>query len=72
LGELFGKAVVFVVCGVEVGFCPFGADTQRVARLFQCGDARVGGGGELVECVLVVGAPLTLAFHGGSAAERRA
>ena len=56
LGELFGKSLVFDACGVEVGFCSFGADAQGVAGLFQRGDAGVGGGGELVEFALVVGA----------------
>jgi hypothetical protein len=55
LGELFGEAVVFGAGGVEVGFCPLGADAQGVAGFFQGGDAGVGGVGELVECVLVVG-----------------
>jgi len=53
---LFGKALVFGARGVKVGFCPFSADTQSVAGLFQRGDAGAGGGGELVECALVVGA----------------
>jgi hypothetical protein len=56
LDELFGKALVLGACGVKVAFCTLGADAQCVAGLFQSGDAGVGGGGELVECVPVVGA----------------
>jgi hypothetical protein len=41
--------------GVKVGLCPFGADAECVAGLFQGGDACIGGGGELVECLPVVG-----------------
>jgi hypothetical protein len=48
LGELFGKALVFGACGVEVAFCPLGTDAQRVAGFFQGGNAGAGGGGELV------------------------
>ena len=29
LVELFGKSLLFGSCGVEVGFCPFGADAER-------------------------------------------
>jgi len=54
LGELLGKALVFGTCGVEVGLCAFGADAQGIAGLFEGGDAGAGGGGELVECALVV------------------
>ena len=56
LGELFGEALVFGAGGVEVCFGSFGADAECVAGFFQGGDAGAGGGGELVECVLVVGA----------------
>jgi hypothetical protein len=56
LGELFGKPLVFRAGGVKVAFRSFGADAQCVAGLFQGGDAGVGGRGELVERVLVVGA----------------
>ena len=55
-GRVVRKALVFVARGVKVGFCPFGADAKSVASLFQCGDAGVGGRGELLECALVVGA----------------
>jgi hypothetical protein len=42
--------------GVEVGFCPFGADAQGVAGLFQRGDAGVvgvvTGGADIAVCAL--------------------
>lgn len=54
-GELFGKTLVLGAGGVEVAFRSLGADAQRVAGLFEGGDASVGGGSELVERVPVVG-----------------
>ena len=55
LGESFGKAAVVGACSVKVGFRPLGANAQGVAGLFQSGDACVGGSGELVQCLPVVG-----------------
>jgi hypothetical protein len=53
---LFGEALVFGAGGVEVGFRSFGEDAERVAGFFQGGDAGTGGCGELIECLLVIGA----------------
>jgi hypothetical protein len=53
---LFGKTLAFGACGIKIGFCSLSPDTQGVAGFFQRGDAGAGGGGELVECSLVVGA----------------
>jgi hypothetical protein len=56
----------FSVCGgVKVGFRSLGADSLRVAGIFHRGDAGVGGGGELFQCVLVVGAETGGLIDGG-------
>jgi hypothetical protein len=65
LDELFGKSLVLGAGGVKVGFRSLGADSLRVAGLFQRGDAGVGGGGELFQCVLVVGADTGGLIDGG-------
>lgn len=53
---MFGEALVVGACGVKICLGSLSADAQRVASFLQGGDAGVGGGGELVECVPVVGA----------------
>jgi hypothetical protein len=53
---LFGKSPVVGACGVKVGICSFGAGAECVSGFFKGGDACVGGGGELVQCLPVVGA----------------
>ena len=65
LGELFGQVPGFGAGGVEVAFCSLGADAKGVAGLFQGGDTGVGGGGELVQCALVVGADAGGLVDGG-------
>lgn len=51
-----GKALVVDAGRVKVGLGPLNADSQCVPGFLQGGDAGVGGGGELVECVPVIGA----------------
>jgi hypothetical protein len=55
LVELLGESLVLGSCGVEVGFCSFGADAEGGSCSFECGDASVGGGAVLVAFAAGVG-----------------
>ena len=55
LGELLGESLVLGSCGVEVGFCSFGADAERGSCFFERGDAGVCGGAVLVAFAAGVG-----------------
>ena len=62
--ELPGESLVLGAGGVEVGFGSLGPDAQRVAGLFERGQAGVGGGVQLVALALRVGAD-TASLLGG-------
>jgi hypothetical protein len=55
LVELFGKSLAFGSGGVEIGFCSFGADTERGSCFFERGNPGVGCCVELVAFALGVG-----------------